>query len=784
MPPVSCTGLTGWRRRSSISNVKVLRRLWPLLLLVGAVLVFYFSILSGRRYMWEDVMYMYYPYDYFLFGALRSFSIPLWNPHVYSGMPFLGDIQSQVFYPLNWLLAQISSSNQNHVYWLVELKAVLHCLLAGVATYLLGRELGRSKLAALLSGFSFMFSGFMVLHMIHLTMVSTFAWFPLLLLFFNRVFVRGRSTEFVFGAIVLGLSSLAGHPQMTLHMLASLVLLFGLFAGFGWRQQGRRILTRHLPALVGMILLGLALAAVAYLPAFLHSRYTERELMTFAESAEISLRPSFLLNLLAPKFFGGATADPYAGVQFWAGAMRHEYWETGCYIGVLPLVFAAFAAAFDRSRARIALLVLGGVALLAALGRYTPFYRLLYELPGFDRFRIPARFISIVDLALALLAGIGLDGFREGSGRGRLVGFSRVLTGVAILVVLSWLASAAGLFRGASGAFRRPEVYSWSTGQLGGAALLLALASAVFWLRVGRRPKRGKPAADRLLRVLPAAVVAITFVDLYAFGASFNPGPQGPGEYYRRDRQVTFLQQERREEPFRINAREGGAMVLKRNEGMVQGLELLEGYTPLKLANYVSLQIPRQRQADLLNAKYMLVLDSVRRQLRLGRNATYLPRAKMFYQYVVEPDSGRVLAMLRDPDFDYRNVLIVDRSPPFGDQAPTGPEPPGEAEILEQSGTCLRIRVRTGRPGLLFVSEVYYPRWRAFVDGEDTEILVADHCLRAVPVDAGEHEVGFRYEDSSLAVGGFVSGLAILLCVGLVFVDRARHRRSSGSGSS
>ena len=69
-------------------------------------------------------------------------------------------------------------------------------------------------------------------------------------------------------------------------------------------------------------------------------------------------------------------------------------------------------------------------------------------------------------------------------------------------------------------------------------------------------------------------------------------------------------------------------------------------------------------------------------------------------------------------------------------------------------------------PGVLVLSEVFYPAWKAYVDGEEQPILRADGTLRAVALGEGAHTVEFRYRSTTLAIGGLVSLLALLIVGG------------------
>ena len=67
--------------------------------------------------------------------------------------------------------------------------------------------------------------------------------------------------------------------------------------------------------------------------------------------------------------------------------------------------------------------------------------------------------------------------------------------------------------------------------------------------------------------------------------------------------------------------------------------------------------------------------------------------------------------------------------------------------------------------GFVFVSDQHYPGWTATVNGQPSEILVANHAFRAVRVPAGASEVVFRYRPLSVRIGLGISAAAFVLLV-------------------
>jgi uncharacterized membrane protein YfhO len=67
---------------------------------------------------------------------------------------------------------------------------------------------------------------------------------------------------------------------------------------------------------------------------------------------------------------------------------------------------------------------------------------------------------------------------------------------------------------------------------------------------------------------------------------------------------------------------------------------------------------------------------------------------------------------------------------------------------------------------------MYYPGWRAYVDGVETPILRTNYLFRGVVVPGGRHVVRFAYLPSSVIAGAAVSALALLAAAVLLYRSR------------
>jgi uncharacterized membrane protein YfhO len=98
------------------------------------------------------------------------------------------------------------------------------------------------------------------------------------------------------------------------------------------------------------------------------------------------------------------------------------------------------------------------------------------------------------------------------------------------------------------------------------------------------------------------------------------------------------------------------------------------------------------------------------------------------------------------------------------------------AEIVAYAPERVEIDVQAERPGLLVLSDTYFPGWRAWVDDVETEILRANGLFRAVALSAGVHRVRFEYRPASLRFGAALSAASLGLLCAVPLAARLRRR--------
>lgn len=724
-----------------------------LTVLVG---VFFAPFLLGRAFLWEDFVYQWYPFRQFAASTLARGEIPLWNPYTFNGMPFLAEVQTEVFYLPMTLLTLFVRDGRLDVFWL-QLANILHYWLAGVGMFLLSRSYSLRRLPSLFAGIVYAFSGFMVVHGIHQVILVVVAWFPMILWLFRKSFSSTGWSWVCVAGLALGHSFFGGSPQMSLFLYLFLLcyVLFELVSIDGFRGLMRRPALTVAAKAAAIVAISAGIAMVQFSPTQELSALSARAQITYEKATEGSLAWVQLLTLLVPKFFGVSDAHGYG---YWGPGTYWYYWETCVYTGVLPVFLMVLALWVLRGNRHV--LFFGAFALFAllyALGGNFFLHRLFFDgVPGFASFRNPARMGVFIAFSAALLSGFLLHRLGEQDAAQYVARYRRaffVVAGGAIVLVLLLLS---GSLDAVMGSTPQPPARALAHQAVLTSAFFVALSAGLLWLFIQRSWKA------HWLGLLACIVL---FLDLYQFGAQHNTSPNNPAEYFRRAESIVRpLKQQ--DGFFRVNTRNADGMVMDRNQGLVDRIFTSEGYTPLVLQRVYPPTATLDQQRDLLNIRFFTETDRERQTLVLRERPGFLQRAFLVFATHTVRSEEELSAFLHSSQFDPRTVAVLEEEPHVRlDRAADSTR--WRADITEYHNNAVTIHVETEQPGMLVLSEAWFPGWNAYLNGTQTPVYRTDFSLRGVFVPAGTTTVTLRFAPASFARGATITlaTLGVCLCV-------------------
>jgi len=178
-------------------------------------------------------------------------------------------------------------------------------------------------------------------------------------------------------------------------------------------------------------------------------------------------------------------------------------------------------------------------------------------------------------------------------------------------------------------------------------------------------------------------------------------------------------------------------------------------------------------------------------EVRVYRNAHAFPRAFAVHDVRAVVDGDAALALMLQDDFDPSRIAVVEGPvpallPAMSDR--TADPSDSKVQITKYRDDRVELSARMDAPGLVLLTDTYYPGWKAYVDGERTELYEADYLFRGVSVPEGEHRIEFVYDPASFKIGAAVSLSAIVCMLAMVAIDlyghRARHRVGAVDGTS
>jgi Bacterial membrane protein YfhO len=773
------------------------RHAWAVALLtcvVGTMLLAY-PALSGQFLVniYSDQYIAGYSFREFGAQVLRATGgFALWNPYLFGGMPYVGAMHGDIFYPTAF--ARLVLPTDIAMTW----GFILHFILAGFATYVFLRALGVTFFGALIGGIAYMLSGWLGSYVTpgHDGKLFVGAMLPLAMLCLVRGVRDGRRWAWGGLALIVGLGLLSPHPQLMQYMLVGCGI-FALYLAFGLGDIGpaRTLAIRRLGFALAAVVLGFAISAIQYLPVMEYTPFSPRAGgKDYVWGTSYSFPMVELLNTLIPQFTGVLE-------KYWGPNGIHFHSE---YIGaaVWLLAFGAFRSGV---RTRHVLFFTGFAVFftLWALGGETPFYQLIYALvPGSKFFRAPSTVFYMATFAMAMLAAYGAEGLIAKAPSRRFIIAAVAVIGVTLLLGVSGALSS--FAESLAGPDRTARAADNAGDLLVGTIRAMAFASLAFGIVVLRgRKKLSATAAGWAL----VTVVTLDMVSLLRNYWRFSPPAK---QLFATDATIDFLKKATASNPGRVlDASLGGGAVshdamLGYDGLMAQGIRQALGYHGNELGRYQALNGANEGMRNATNPNFwqianvrFLLTDIAETPFQgatlvagPARNASgsmvylyELPgdnRAAWVAPAIIKAADSVTLTTVLDPRFPVHSVAIFNDSADVTAvslQAPPAPiDLPLTISRYDAGAISLSLTAPAPAGSALIVSENFYPGWTATVDGKPVTASRAMYSLIGVPLPTGARAIELRFTSASYERGKMITlaalGIAFLWLIGGAVTER------------
>lgn len=782
--------------------------------------------LTRQALFWGTPLLQFIPWWSYAWETLLSGHLPLWNPYVGMGAPLLANYQSALAYPPTWIyFALYILGGVRLMAWGQALLVALHLAWSGLGMALLARRIGLGVLAQGVAGLSFGLCGYVVARASFLSINAAAAWMPWVILNLTSLlescsqlksfsWKSALSPQLLYLAVCVAMQLLSGHAQTTWYTLL-LALLWSLYWVIDqFRREGwmRRVLHGGMTVSLAVIL-GVGTAAVQLIPTAEYLAQSQRaSAVTYDYAMNYSFWPWHFLNFLAPGMFGSPATGDYWGFG--------NYWEDAVYIGALPLLLAvgALLGVVWRRKRKPSILPTDGIAAkpgfilflftvcaisaLFALGRFAAVYPWLYRnIPTFAMFQAPSRWMLWAEFTLALLAGVGADRWRRPEGRALywtrlgVAGAAAVLLGAG----LGWL-----LLGDVRPTFVSAAAFLglWWLGA-GLFSLTAPLADDDPMKQAGiERPDRS--------RWWQAGVLTWIAIDLLIAGYGLNPA--GDLDLYNPSPTADFVHQMSQGKRLYIPAQHENWLKYARflrfstfllnenwlnirathlpNMNLLDHIPMTNQFDPLTPGRYADWlgmlqEASSSVREELIRLMNVGVIETRSRLAPYGVHFTPVEGGKYIRwiaceRWAADGMEARRLVLSGEVDFDRQVVLEGEAEEDDTCSSIEATEaaflvlPPRDA-IVQGNPNRFEVEFEAPHSGWIVISEVWYPGWRAYLDGEPTPILRANYLFRAVPTPGGAHRLMMVYQPTSLRAGVAISWMSLIV-MGVIWLLTRQQR--------
>jgi hypothetical protein len=752
---------------------------WLALLVLAAIVVSFCDemIFSGKIPFFRDLAAYFYPIKFSVAEGFKAGQLPLWEPRMAAGFPLLAEFQSAVFYPPSVVFSTMPFLAA------IQFSYVFHYAVAASGSYVLLKSWKQPIGVALIGSMLFSFGGTMVSLTNLLNHFQSAVWLPWLVYCWERAVENKRWSALVVFSIVAVCQLLAGSPEIFAFSAALLLADIGRM----YRKGQSGVVSSSLARLsvAGLIVIGLAM--VQLLPTaelILQSRRDHA--LPAAEAFAWSLRPSALVGLLLP------VLEPDASLSVGVRLLLTDKLPLllSNYMGNIAVFGFCSWLIHAKLKERLILTGMIAVSLLCACGSYTPVYPELYKwLPGFHSIRFPEKFFYIT-FALLLFGTIrGITALINGTNCDRT---RMILVGVPAgwLIIYAVVRSHSNLVANWIQPLQptvNPATIAAILFNIEKQIAISMILAGVFLLHYLELLRAG---------LLQALLVLIVFVDLSVANKPLHflrqtsriqdaprilekPPSHGRIFYYPPGNNLHPSFVSVTGQPSYEKGTEVTLNNLLPNAGLMYGFEYFQDIDALGRRSYTdflnfinkSAADERGRLLRALNVKYVVAFHSLNvkgvnlvhefpeHYSRIYEVTDSMPRTYVAAHAIYDPDPVSTFRRLSSEAFDLAREVVIDAPIKLEGRAKFR----GHSKIELYQNRRVRIDAQLNEPGILVLTDAFYPGWTVSVDEHPQRLLRVNYLFRGVELTPGNHIVEFVYDPASFKIGLLISLMTVAL---------------------
>jgi hypothetical protein len=740
----------------------------------------------------------------------------LWNPYVFCGLPsqISGVGYSRWFDLINTGYASTREIFGN-IFKNDYAQHTVFLIFLSMAAFYFMRQRNAFLLVCVFVGIATAFSTGMIVFVFigHITKLYTLAVIPLVFLLLFKFQKKIIFIDVILLAIAISFLLNGWHVQMIFYAFFAIGIYYMFFlVRFLFKKEFIAVkqLLKSAGILVITSILAVATAVDIYAQILEYTEYSTRGTKSITEiqlgetqksesafydyATSWSFSPGEVLTFIVPSYYG------FGNVTYKGNLSNNEEVEINTYFGQMPFVDVAmymgvlvfFLGIFGMYSARKQPLVqyltfLIIISLLISFGKNfsAVFDLMFYYFPFFDKFRVPSMILTLIQISLPILAGIGIMEIisLRNERNQKAINFIKYLAiGFTVLLILSLLLSGSitQWFSGRVAESARGQQLSQISDFIaqifrGDLYLALFFTALTFWLAYGYI--KNMLSRDTLVLL----IVFMTVVDLFRIsgrGAKFVDKQDVSG-LFNEPAYITAIKNQNDDNPFRLlNLKQDGSLgSFSQNSNynmyfLMQDLAGYSGIKPRSYQDYIDVVGPANPTLwRMLNVKY-IVLDNTpnvpgftsiltQEKNYVFKNERTLPRA-YFVDRVEVKEPLNILNDVKNNLFDPKEVAYTKEH-----LSVDIPDSTASINIQSYGNDKIKIEATASGNNLLFLGDTYYPHgWSATIDGKETEIYRVNHGFRGIIIPKGTHKVEFNYAPDSYYLGKIISLFVNIILLG------------------
>jgi len=745
---------------------------------------------------------VYIPLKFYLLNAIKNPDYLHWTPNILGGIPFWSNIQN-IISPFDvFFFIFPFKSTFNFI-------LILIVILTGVFSYFYLKNLALSNVSCLFGALVYQLSGFSLINIWvgHEDRVMVFMWLPLLLLNLD-LYLRSRKSKYLFFTTIIFLFQLfIGYIQsvliVTLFYYAYLFFRTKIFSKQDWLIKFKSIINITIALLIAV-----GLSMIKYFPAFNLVKHTD-----IAKGIDLDFFLSYsmpivnVFTFVFPKIFGDSHS-------YWGNIFGYQqygsYHEFVLYVGLITLIVSTISFLSNKSKFLRFILICFIVTIILSFGKFGYVYYIFRYIPFFKDFRGSNKFLILVPLYFSIFSSHGIDFLYKNTICKKFIK-KIVITLTSILLLITFIyiflifyedftvnklvslvtnllknSNYWGLKSTDLTDFFKTKVVSSIRSSFGYSIIMmfvtLVLFSSFYLKKIGRK-----------IFILGSLIFLIFDLIYLTLPNFYNINNKTAFNSLFSNNEITQILKDDKS-IYRIQAASYEATsYLNLNKSLIFNFEDINGYNLFTLKRYMEfIRAVNQQSMDnyshydyliynfdsrlinLLNVKYVLsekditsnrfklILDG---QVKLYQNTEYLPRFFDLYNFKVMNNPIERFNYLSSQKFDPAKEAILEENIYDINIDPENRIGSADIVVTEYKPNYIKLKIFAKEDFILGSSVVFYPEWKAYLDGKLTKTYCFDHAFQAFVIKSGTHTFELKYIPTSFYIGMTISIISFVILI-------------------